>query len=149
MIFMWQDYADKLQSIHLNVGPRRPSLDSISAKRCSTWELDTVGSVAIAVYYTCLFKVTLFLSARKHRLNHPPSWMEIRAMFEHAWQLFSCSRLVFAIKYPRALGTDLTKSYIIFPVGDQNFLVPSSRLEGIQVRAQCQGRLLVLQLLHR
>lgn len=38
-----------LISIHLKVGPRSPSLDSISAKRCSTWELDTVGSVPIAI----------------------------------------------------------------------------------------------------
>ena len=85
-----------LISIHLKVGPRSPSLDSISAKRCSTWELDFVGSVPIAIKYTCSFKVTLCMAAGKHRPSHPPSWIKIRecvsmrdsCFLQHLWASF-------------------------------------------------------------
>ena len=55
----------KNNCVHLNVGPRSPSLDSISARRCSTWELDTVGSAAIVVWESWFWQAHVIWGCRK------------------------------------------------------------------------------------
>lgn len=56
----------KNNCVHLNVGPRSPSLDSISARRCSTWELDTVGSAAIVVWESWFWQAHVWGCRKTH-----------------------------------------------------------------------------------